>query len=57
MLQTEAKTEDLRYLASLVESGQLKITIAQTFLLAEAQEAFRKQEAGGVLGKIVVTVP
>ena len=57
MLQTEAKTEDLRYLASLIESGKLKITIAQTFKLAEAREAFRKQEAGGVLGKIVVTVP
>jgi NADPH:quinone reductase-like Zn-dependent oxidoreductase len=57
MLQTEAKTEDLRYLASLVESGKLKITIARTFVLAEAREAFRLQEAGGVLGKIIVTVP
>jgi NADPH:quinone reductase-like Zn-dependent oxidoreductase len=57
MLQTEAKTDDLEYLASLVESGQLKVTIAQTFSLAEAREAFRVQEAGGVLGKIVITVP
>jgi NADPH:quinone reductase-like Zn-dependent oxidoreductase len=57
MLQTEAKTKDLEYLASLVEAGQLKVTIARTFLLAEAREAFRIQEAGGVLGKIVVTVP
>jgi len=57
MLQTEAKTEDLQYLASLVEAGQLKVTIARTLSLAEAREAFRLQEAGGVLGKIVVTVP
>ncbi len=57
MLQTEAKTEDLQYLASLVESGQLKVTIARTFALSEYREAFRLQEAGGVLGKIVVTVP
>lgn len=57
MLQTEAKTEDLEYLASLVASGKLTINIARTFPLAEAREAFRLQEAGGVLGKIVVTVP
>jgi NADPH:quinone reductase-like Zn-dependent oxidoreductase len=57
MLRTEAKTEDLEYLASLVEAGLLKVTIARTFSLAEAREAFQIQEAGGVIGKIVVTVP
>jgi NADPH:quinone reductase-like Zn-dependent oxidoreductase len=57
MLQTEAKTEDLEYLTSLVVSGQLRITIAHTFPFDQAIEAFRIQEAGGVLGKIVVTVP
>lgn len=56
MLQTEARKEDLRYLVSLVESGKLKITVARVFELAEAREAFLLQEAGGVLGKIVVRV-
>ncbi len=57
MLQTESKTEDLEFLASLIESGKLKVTVAQCFPMAEAQRAFGLQEQGGVVGKIVVTIP
>jgi NADPH:quinone reductase-like Zn-dependent oxidoreductase len=55
MLQTESKAKDLEYLASLVESGNLKVTIAKSFPMAQAQQAFELQEQGGVVGKIVVT--
>jgi NADPH:quinone reductase-like Zn-dependent oxidoreductase len=57
MLQTESKAEDLEFLASLVESGKLKVTIAERFPMAQAQQAFELQEQGGVVGKIVVTIP
>lgn len=57
MLQTESKTEDLEFLASLVESGKLKVTIAKSFPMTEAQRAFGLQKQGGVVGKIVVTIP
>jgi len=57
MLQTESKSEDLEYLASLVESGKLKVTIAKSFPIAQALQAFALQEQGGVVGKIVVTIP
>ncbi|KAA5545945.1 NADPH:quinone reductase [Roseiconus nitratireducens] len=39
-----------------MESGQLKSNVAQTLPLSEAAEAHRLQEAGGVGGKIVLTV-
>ncbi len=55
MLQTESRAEDLEFLASLVESGKLKVTIAKSFPIAQAQRAFELQEQGGVVGKIVVT--
>lgn len=56
MLQTTAHKADLEYLGGLVEQGKLKVTIAATFPLAEARQAFALQEAGGVIGKVVVEV-
>ena len=56
MLQTAARTKDLDYLAHEVASGALKPTIAGVYPLSEAATAFRKQEAGGVAGKLVLTV-
>lgn len=57
MLQTESKTEDLEFLASLVESGKLNVTIAKSFPMTEAKRAFELQEQGGVVGKVVVSIP
>ncbi len=55
MLMTAAKSADLAFLASLVEAGALKVTIAKSYPLSQAQQAFRHHEAGGTIGKIIVT--
>ncbi len=55
MLMTAAKSTDLACLAALVEAGSLKVTIAKSYPLSEAQQAFRHHEAGGTVGKVVVT--
>jgi NADPH:quinone reductase-like Zn-dependent oxidoreductase len=55
MLMTAAKSKDLAFLASLVEAGTLKVTIAKSYPLSEAKQAFLHHEAGGTVGKVVVT--
>jgi NADPH:quinone reductase-like Zn-dependent oxidoreductase len=55
MLTTKANSVELELLASLVDSGRLKITVARIYPLAEARQAFIEQEKGGTVGKIVVT--
>jgi len=42
--------------AQLAEEGKLKVTISKTFPLAEAANAHRLIEQGGVSGKIVLTM-
>ena len=54
MLQTVARTADLDYLVSLVQRGQLKVTIAKRFPLYEARQAFIDHDRGGVVGKIAI---
>ena len=54
MLTAAAKTSELEFLASLVEAGKLKVTIAKTYPLTDAKQAFLEQEKGGTVGKIVV---
>ena len=56
MLMTKAQRADLDQLSAGVLDGSLKTTIAKVYPLAEAAQAFRHQEKGGVIGKIVVTV-
>ena len=56
MLAAEPRRADLEFLAALVESGQLQMKVAKVFPLASIQEAFAEQEAGGVIGKIIVSV-
>ncbi len=56
MLTASAKTEELSYLASLVTEGKLRLTIAKTYPLSAAKDAFIEQERGGTVGKIVVTM-
>ncbi|MEH3032998.1 MAG: NADP-dependent oxidoreductase [Aeromicrobium erythreum] len=48
--------DQLAELAALVESGDLKVEIAETFDLDHAKDAFATLEEGHVRGKVVVTV-
>jgi NADPH:quinone reductase-like Zn-dependent oxidoreductase len=48
--------EQLAWLVELHRSGQLRIPVAGTLPLVEAAEAHRRQEAGGVRGKLILTV-
>ncbi|HEX8053681.1 MAG TPA: NAD(P)H-quinone oxidoreductase [Thermoleophilaceae bacterium] len=41
----------------LVESGAVKVPVADTFPLADASSAYERFAAGGKLGKVVVRVP
>lgn len=47
---------DLEFLSALVEAGQLKSHISQTFPLEQVAEAHRAQETRRTVGKIVLTV-
>lgn len=49
--------EQLAYLASLVNSGELQPLVETTFPLAETAAALQKVERGGARGKTVITIP
>ncbi len=53
---TQITTERLDRLRDFVEEGIVKPHVAQTYGLADLQAAFRAKEAGGVHGKIAVSV-
>jgi NADPH:quinone reductase-like Zn-dependent oxidoreductase len=55
MLTTAANFKDLESLASLIDAAKLRITIARSYPLSEAKQAFVDHERGGTVGKIVVT--
>jgi putative PIG3 family NAD(P)H quinone oxidoreductase len=46
-----------REVLPLFEGGQLQVPVADTFALGDAAAAYERFEAGGKLGKIVLTVP
>ncbi|MFD4321279.1 NADP-dependent oxidoreductase [Streptomyces sp. NPDC058548] len=48
---------DLAALADLVDEGELSVRVARTFPLEQAADAQRANAAGGLNGKVVVTVP
>ncbi|MFE6816595.1 MULTISPECIES: NADP-dependent oxidoreductase [unclassified Streptomyces] len=48
---------DLAALAELVDDGVLSVRVARTFPLEQAADAQRANAAGGLNGKVVVTVP
>jgi NADPH:quinone reductase-like Zn-dependent oxidoreductase len=50
----QPNADELREIAKLVESGKVKPVVSATFPLAQAAEAQKKSEAGGVRGKIVL---
>ncbi len=53
---TSASSQDLSYLARLVQEGRVTIPVDAVFPLADASEAFARAESGGVRGKVVVTL-
>jgi NADPH:quinone reductase-like Zn-dependent oxidoreductase len=54
MLMGESRTAELTALAGMVTDGRLRVTIAARYPLSDAAAAFRDQERGGTIGKIVV---
>jgi len=56
VLQTVPRSEDLTHLASLLASGDLKVSLAKTYPWSQFRAAVEHQEKGGVVGKISVTI-
>jgi len=56
VLITIAKRQDLDHLVAMFASGDLHITIAKTYALENAADAFAEMEMGGLIGKLVVTM-
>ncbi len=52
--EQNAQAKILEQCARLIDQGQLKIHVGKTFPLANAAEAHRVLEAGGVMGKLVL---
>jgi len=50
------QTKILQQCARLMDEGKLKIVVNQTFPLAEAAQAHQRLEAGGMTGKLVLTM-
>ncbi|HEX2646133.1 MAG TPA: NAD(P)-dependent alcohol dehydrogenase [Candidatus Dormibacteraeota bacterium] len=53
---TNVKHDDLVFMASLIEAGQVRSVIDRTFTLAETAAAIAYVHAGHARGKVVVTV-
>jgi NADPH2:quinone reductase len=49
--------EILRRCGEHIDAGELRIEVAETFPLARAADAHRRLEAGGMRGKLVLTMP
>jgi NADPH2:quinone reductase len=50
------QTKILQQSARLIDEGKLKILVNQTFPLADASIAHKVLEAGGMKGKLVLTI-
>jgi NADPH:quinone reductase-like Zn-dependent oxidoreductase len=53
---TRRSQDDLRFLAGLLETGQLRPVIDRTYPLAETADAIRYLETGRARGKVVISV-
>lgn len=56
MMQMKAATSNLKQLAELLDAGSVKTTIAKTYSLAKAREAWAEIMSGRTRGKIVLEV-
>lgn len=54
--QTRVSTDSLSRLRKLIEDGIVEARIGKTFSLEQTQQAFEAREAGGLIGKVVVTI-
>ena len=45
-----------RHVLPLLESGRLRVLVAETFSLEQAADAYERFAAGGKLGKIILTI-
>jgi NADPH:quinone reductase-like Zn-dependent oxidoreductase len=50
------RAEDMAFLMELLEAGTVTPVIERSYPLSEVPEAFRHLEAGGVLGKLAITI-
>lgn len=55
LLETKPTTDDLRYVADLLEAGTITPVIDRTYALGQVPDAIRHMEQGHPRGKIVVT--
>lgn len=56
LFMVKSSGEDLRYIAKLVEAGNLRPVIDSTYPLFDLATAHRKSQAGHVRGKIVIDI-
>lgn len=56
LILVEADQSGMRAIADLMEAGELRAAVAQTFPLAQAAEAHRAGETNRTTGKLVLTV-
>jgi NADPH:quinone reductase-like Zn-dependent oxidoreductase len=55
-LLAEPDRQGLEGIAALADEGRLRVRVARTFPLAQAEQAHRVGQAGGLHGKLVLTV-
>jgi len=53
---SEARQDDLRSLAGMVEQGKLRVVVDRTYPLSELPEAIRYLESGRARGKVIIAV-
>lgn len=54
--EQQAQATILQQCAQLIDAGQLRLHVSQTFALAEAAAAHRSLEAGSTIGKLVLLI-
>lgn len=52
----QSNGEDMKQIASLLESGAIKAHVSKTFPFEQMREAHLEQETGRTVGKIVITL-
>lgn len=55
-VQTKERSQDLAFLACLIDAGELRVPLDRTFPLPQIADAHWYAESGEVRGKVVVTI-